>query len=421
MFIDKVKIYIKSGDGGNGSHSLHTEKYVPNGGPDGGDGGKGGDVVFVATNSQNTLNEFHFKKHFRATNGENGGKKKCYGKSGTDVVIQVPTGTVIRDAETGKIIADMFHDGQREVVLKGGRGGRGNCHFATSRRQAPKFAENGVKTTERQVILELKTIADVGLVGFPNVGKSTLLSVVSDARPKIANYHFTTLSPNLGVVGYYDKSFVMADIPGLIEGASEGLGLGHSFLRHIERTRILVHVLDISGSEERNPIDDFNLINNEIFSYDEKLRDIPMIVVANKMDMPNAEENLAKFVAEFGNRYKIIPMTTIIHEGAEELLKEIIDVLEDLPPQEQLQFEPFSYDQEDDDSFEVVKLDPATYEVVGGLVTILSRKVNIDDIDSFRYFQRVIKEKGVIAELRKAGAGDGDTVIIGEIEFDFID
>ena len=421
MFIDKVKIYIKSGDGGNGSHSLHTEKYVPNGGPDGGDGGKGGDVVFVATNSQNTLNEFHFKKHFRATNGENGGKKKCYGKSGQDVVIYVPTGTIIRDAETGKIIADMFHDGQREVVLKGGRGGRGNCHFATSRRQAPKFAENGVKTTERQVILELKTIADVGLVGFPNVGKSTLLSVVSDARPKIANYHFTTLSPNLGVVGYYDKSFVMADIPGLIEGASEGMGLGHSFLRHIERTRILVHVLDISGSEERNPIDDFNLINNEIYSYDEKLRDIPMIVVANKMDMPNAEENLAKFTAQFGDKYKVIPMTTIIHEGAEELIKTLIDVLETLPPQEQLKFEPFTYDQEDDDSFEVIKLDPATYEVTGGLVTILSRKVNIDDIDSFRYFQRVIKEKGVIAELRKAGASDGDTVIIGEIEFDFID
>ncbi|MBR2974910.1 MAG: GTPase ObgE [Clostridia bacterium] len=421
MFIDKVKIYIKSGNGGNGSHSLHTEKFVPNGGPDGGDGGKGGDVVFVATNSQNTLNEFHYKKHFRATNGENGGRQKCYGKSGEDVIVTVPTGTVIRDAETGKIIADMFHDGQREVVLKGGRGGRGNCHFATSRRQTPKFAENGVKTIERQVILELKTIADIGLVGFPNVGKSTLLSVVSDAKPKIANYHFTTLSPNLGVVGYYDKSFVMADIPGLIEGASEGLGLGHSFLRHIERTRILVHVLDISGSEGRNPIDDFNLINNEIYSYDEKLRDIPMIVVANKMDMPNAEENLAKFVAEFGNRYKIIPMTTIIHEGAEELLKEIIDVLEDLPPQEQLQFEPFSYDQADDDSYEVVKLAPATFEVVGGLVEILSRKVNIDDIDSFRYFQRVIKEKGVIAELRKAGAGDGDTVIIGEIEFDFID
>jgi len=421
MFIDKVKIYIKSGNGGNGSHSLHTEKFVPNGGPDGGDGGKGGDVVFVATNSQNTLNEFHYKKHFRATNGENGGRQKCYGKSGEDVIVTVPTGTVIRDAETGKIIADMFHDGQREVVLKGGRGGRGNCHFATSRRQTPKFAENGVKTIERQVILELKTIADVGLVGFPNVGKSTLLSVVSDAKPKIANYHFTTLSPNLGVVGYYDKSFVMADIPGLIEGASEGLGLGHSFLRHIERTRILVHVLDISGSEERNPIDDFNLINNEIFSYDEKLRDIPMIVVANKMDMPNAEENLAKFVAEFGDRYKIIPMTTIIHEGAEELLKEIIDVLEDLPPQEQLQFEPFSYDQAEDDSYEVVKLAPATFEVVGGLVEILSRKVNIDDIDSFRYFQRVIKEKGVIAELRKAGCQDGDTVIIGEIEFDFID
>jgi GTP-binding protein len=333
----------------------------------------------------------------------------------------VPLGTLVRDAETGRLICDVFEDEEKVMVAKGGNGCKGNVRFTTARRHAPNFAQKGEKVKPHEVILEMKVIADVGLVGFPNVGKSTLLSKISAAKPKIANYHFTTLSPNLGVVGYYDKSFVMADIPGLIEGASEGLGLGHSFLRHIERTRILVHVLDISGSEERNPIDDFNLINNEIFSYDEKLRDIPMIVVANKMDMPNAEENLAKFVAEFGDRYKIIPMTTIIHEGAEELLKEIIDVLEDLPPVQQLQFEPFSYDEGDDDSFEVVKLDPATYEVIGGLVTILSRKVNIDDIDSFRYFQRVIKEKGVIAELRKAGAGDGDTVIIGEIEFDFID
>ena len=420
MFIDKVKIYIKSGNGGNGSASLHTEKYVANGGPDGGDGGKGGDIIFEATSSENTLNVFHFQKHFRAGNGENGGKKNCYGKQGEDLVVKVPVGTVVKTLD-GQVIADMFHDGQREIILKGGKGGRGNRHFANSRRQSPSFAEHGVKTEEYEVILELKTIADVGLVGFPNVGKSTLLSVVSSAKPKIANYHFTTLSPNLGVVSYYDQTFVMADIPGLIEGASEGAGLGHSFLRHIERTRILVHVVDISGSEDRNPIDDFNLINNEIYSYDEALRDLPMIVVANKMDMPGAEENLVAFQKEFGQKYPIIPMTTIIHEGVDVLLKAIVDKLVTLPPLEPMQFEPISLQKEEEDTFEIVKLDEGVFEVVGGLVTILSRKVNMDDYDSFRYFQRVLKDKGVIKALRQAGATDGSTVIVGDIEFDFVD
>lgn len=420
MFIDKVKIYIKSGNGGNGSASLHTEKYVANGGPDGGDGGKGGDIIFEATSSENTLNVFHFQKHFRAGNGENGGKKNCYGKQGEDLVVKVPVGTVVKTLD-GQVIADMFHDGQREIILKGGKGGRGNRHFANSRRQSPSFAEHGVKTEEYEVILELKTIADVGLVGFPNVGKSTLLSVVSSAKPKIANYHFTTLSPNLGVVSFYDQTFVMADIPGLIEGASEGAGLGHSFLRHIERTRILVHVVDISGSEDRNPIDDFNLINNEIYSYDEALRDLPMIVVANKMDMPGAEENLVAFQKEFGQKYPIIPMTTIIHEGVDVLLKAIVDKLVTLPPLEPMQFEPISLQKEEEDTFEIVKLDEDVFEVVGGLVAILSRKVNMDDYDSFRYFQRVLKDKGVIKALRQAGATDGSTVIVGDIEFDFVD
>ena len=420
MFIDKVKIYIKSGNGGNGSASLHTEKYVANGGPDGGDGGKGGDVIFEATSSENTLNLFHFQKHFRAGNGENGGKKNCYGKQGEDLVVKVPVGTVVKTMD-GQVIADMFYDGQREIILKGGKGGRGNRHFANSRRQSPSFAEHGVKTEEYEVILELKTIADVGLVGFPNVGKSTLLSVVSSAKPKIANYHFTTLSPNLGVVSFYDQTFVMADIPGLIEGASEGAGLGHSFLRHIERTRILVHVLDISGSEDRNPIDDFNLINNEIYSYDEALKDLPMIVVANKMDMPNADENLKAFQKKFGKKYTIIPMTTIIHEGVDVLLKAIVDKLVTLPPLEPMQFEPVSLQKEEEDTFEIVKLDQDVFEVVGGLVAILSRKVNMDDYDSFRYFQRVLKDKGVIKALRNAGAVDGSTVIVGDIEFDFVD
>ncbi len=420
MFIDKVKIYIKAGSGGDGSASLHTEKYVPNGGPDGGDGGKGGDVVFVASTSENTLNAFHYQKHFRAGNGENGGRQRSYGKSGKDIVVTVPVGTVVKSME-GNIIADMFSDGQREVILTGGKGGRGNYHFKTSRRQSPSFAELGQKCEEYEVTLELKIIADVGLVGFPNVGKSTLLSVVSSAKPKIANYHFTTLSPNLGVVSYHDESFVLADIPGLIEGASEGMGLGHSFLRHIERTRLLVHVLDISGSENRDPLEDFQLINNEIYSYDAALKQLPMVVVANKMDMPGAEENLARFKAKYGSKYKIIPMTTIIHEGVDEFIMTVANGLKDAPKIKPIEFAPYKLQSEENDGFEIVKLDADVYEVVGGLVDMLSRKVDLDDYDSFRYFQRVIKERGVEKELRKAGAHDGSTVIMGEIEFDLVD
>lgn len=420
MFIDKVKIYIKAGNGGNGSASLHTEKYVANGGPDGGDGGKGGDIVFEATTAENTLNAFHFQKHFRAEDGENGSRKNCYGKQGKDLIVRVPVGTVVKTVD-GEIVADMYTDGQRTVIAAGGKGGRGNRHFATARRQSPSFAEHGVKTKEHEVVLELKTIADVGLVGFPNVGKSTLLSVVSDAKPKIANYHFTTLSPNLGVVGYYDKSFVMADIPGLIEGASEGAGLGHSFLRHIERTRILVHVLDISGSEGRDPLDDFELINHEIYTYDEALKQLPMVVVANKMDMPNAEENLARFREKYGDKYTIIPMMTLIHEGVDKLLETIVGILETLPEPKPLEYTPVSLDKEVEETFEIEELEEDVFEVTGGLVEILSRKVNLDDYDSFRYFQRVLKDKGVIAELRKHGAKDGSTVIVGDIEFDFVD
>lgn len=420
MFIDKVKIYIKAGNGGNGSASLHTEKYVANGGPDGGDGGKGGDIVFEATTAENTLNAFHFQKHFRAEDGENGSRKNCYGKQGKDLIVRVPVGTVVKTVD-GEIVADMYADGQRTVIAAGGKGGRGNRHFATARRQSPSFAEHGVKTKEHEVVLELKTIADVGLVGFPNVGKSTLLSVVSDAKPKIANYHFTTLSPNLGVVGYYDKSFVMADIPGLIEGASEGAGLGHSFLRHIERTRILVHVLDISGSEGRDPLDDFELINHEIYTYDEALKQLPMVVVANKMDMPNAEENLARFREKYGDKYTIIPMMTLIHEGVDKLLETIVGILETLPEPKPLEYTPVSLDKEVEETFEIEELEEDVFEVTGGLVEILSRKVNLDDYDSFRYFQRVLKDKGVIAELRKCGAKDGSTVIVGDIEFDFVD
>ena len=420
MFIDKIKIYIKAGNGGNGSASLHTEKYVPNGGPDGGDGGKGGDVIFVASSSENTLNAFHFQKHFRAGDGENGGRQRSYGKSGQDIVVTVPVGTVVKSVD-GKIIADMFEDGQREVILVGGKGGRGNYHFKTSRRQSPSFAELGQKCEQYEVILELKTIADVVLVGFPNVGKSTLLSVVSSAKPKIANYHFTTLSPNLGVVTYHDESFVLADIPGLIEGASEGLGLGHSFLRHIERTRLLVHVLDISGSEDRDPLSDFELINNEIYSYDENLKELPMLVVANKMDMPNSEQNLQRFKQKYGDKYQVIPMTTIMHEGVDEFIIAVANKLKYAPLVQPMQFVPFKLQEEENDNFEIVKLDQGVYEVVGGLVNILSRKVDLDDYDSYRYFERVLKTRGVYKALRDAGAKDNDTVIIGEIEFEYLD
>ena len=419
MFIDKVKIYIKSGNGGNGSASLHTEKYVNNGGPDGGDGGKGGDVVFVATNSENTLNAFHYQKHFRAGDGENGGRQRSFGKQGADVIVKVPVGTVVKNSD-GEIVADMFEDGQREIILQGGKGGRGNWHFKTSRRQSPSFAEHGVKTQEYEVTLELKTIADVGLVGFPNVGKSTLLSVVSDAKPKIANYHFTTLSPNLGVVCYREQTFVVADIPGLIEGASDGAGLGHSFLRHIERTRLLVHVLDMSGSENRDPISDFELINNEIFRYDPALRQLPMIVAANKMDMPDSQANLQRFLQKYGN-YKVVPMMAIIHEGVDELVTTIADILQTLPPLQPIEYTPTKLQKEISDDFAIDVLDKDVFEVTGGLVDELSRKVNLDDYDSFRYFQKVLRDRGVIDKLRKLGAVDGSTVIVGDIEFEFVD
>ena len=344
MFADKVRIFIKSGDGGNGAVSFHTEKYVPNGGPDGGDGGKGGDVVFVASSSVNTLSEFYYKKHYRAQNGENGAGQNCYGKQGQDLKIFVPVGTVVRDRETGRIMADMFEDGQTFVVMRGGEGGRGNRKFATSRRQAPSFSQHGVKTEEKEIELELKTIADVGLVGFPNVGKSTLLSVISAARPKIANYHFTTLNPNLGVVNVFEDSFVVADIPGLIEGAGSGAGLGFEFLRHIERTRMLVHVVDMSGSEGRNPEEDFLLINKELEIYSKDLTKLKQVVAANKMDLPCAEENLQSFKRRFKDVCEVFPVSAMSREGVRSLLEYVSRALKEIPPVAPLEFEPFVYE-----------------------------------------------------------------------------
>ena len=420
MFIDKVKIYVKSGNGGNGAVSFHTEKYVPNGGPDGGDGGKGGDIILVATKAKNTLNDFHFAKHFRAQNGENGAPKRSYGKQGKDLVITVPVGTVVRDFESGRIITDMFEEDKPFVLLKGGRGGKGNTHFKTSTRQAPHFSQTGEKTIEREIVLELKTIADVGLIGFPNVGKSTLLSVISEAKPKIANYHFTTLSPNLGVVKFYDSEFVVADIPGLIEGAGQGLGLGHEFLRHIERTRCLVHVIDVSGHEGRDPYQDYLAINEELAVYSEELVKRPQIIVANKMDMPDSQKNLEELKSKLPDKV-IVPLTAIIAEGIEELMKQIVKLIESLPPVTPLEYEPFVFEKPDKTSFDVVKTGDGEYEVFGGLIDELARGVVTDSYDSMQYFQRQLRERGIDKALRKAGVKTGDTVRMLDTEFEYIE
>ncbi len=418
MFLDKAKIYIKAGNGGDGKVSFHREKYVPMGGPDGGDGGKGGDIVFVADNQLTTLIDFRYRAHYRAQNGENGGSSNITGKSGESIVIKVPCGTVIRDDETGNVLADMYEDGKEVVVLKGGRGGKGNVRFATPTRRSPSFAQNGVKTVEHKVSLELKTIADIGIVGFPNVGKSTLLSVLTDAKPKIANYHFTTLSPNLGVINLYDKNYVLADIPGLIEGASEGVGLGHEFLRHIERVRMLVHVVDVSGSEGRDPALDYQAIRQELARYDEALLDLPEVVVANKADM--AEEGAADKLSQAIGK-PVISMCAIIHEGLDELIKVLAKEAVNLPPPKKVEYVPYVYDDAKDDEYEIVRLPDASYEVKGGFVDMLCRNVTLDDVDSNRYFQRKLRERGVFDDLRQRGAKDGDVIRIADVVFEFVE
>lgn len=421
MFVDKRNIVIKAGDGGDGATSFIRYKGVSNGGPDGGDGGRGGNVYFVGDARKTSLIDFEFKRKFFAGNGEKGGPKKCYGKNGDDLVIPVPLGTVVKDKESGRIICDLFYDGEKKLVLTGGAGGKGNVKFCTARRHAPHFSQKGVKTEVRRVTLELKTIADVGLLGFPNVGKSTLLSKISGAKPKIAGYHFTTLSPNLGVVTRYEKSFVVADIPGLIEGASEGLGLGHEFLRHIERTRMLVHILDMSGSEGRDPYEDFVKINAELYSYDQTLSKVPQVVVANKMDIFGAEENLKTFLQKTKGQFKVFPVSAINAQGVEEMLDEVYAVLETLPPLEPLKFEQFEYDVPDEDSFEIERDEDGAYVVIGPLVDLLIRNVVLDDMDSLAYMQKTLKTKGVFKALKDMGVNQGDTVVIGEIEFDYVE
>ena len=389
MFLDYVKIFIKAGCGGNGAVSFHREKYVPNGGPDGGDGGNGGSIVFVADKNLNNLVDFKFKKHFRAENGANGAGRNCTGKSGEDLVIKVPVGTVIKDTRTDAVVADMFEDGERYVALVGGRGGKGNARFTHAQRQAPGFSQLGETTEERQVTLELKTIADVGLVGFPNVGKSTLLSVLTAAKPKIANYHFTTINPNLGVVQMFDDSFVIADIPGLIEGASEGAGLGHYFLRHIERVRLIVHVVDVSGCEGRDPYDDYLKIRAELAAHSEKLAETPEIVVASKIDLipDTAADAVEKLRKETGK--EVYAVSSVTHKGLDELLKVMKKKVDELPPPARTEIdETVALEERSDQKFTVTRLPDGTFFVDGGLVDFLIQNITISSQESFAFFQK---------------------------------
>lgn len=418
MFLDTATIYCKAGEGGKGQVSFHREKFVPAGGPDGGDGGNGGSIYFEADPSLNTLINFRYSQHFRAENGEKGGLKNMTGANGADIIIKVPRGTVIKDAESGGILADVFNYGERVCLFQGGRGGKGNARFATPTRRSPSFAEDGESTIERKIKLELKTIADVGLVGFPNVGKSTILSVISAARPKIANYHFTTLSPNLGVVKHYDTNFIVADIPGLIEGAAEGQGLGHEFLRHIERVRLIVHVVDISGSEERDPVKDYQIIREELKNYSKILYNLPEIVVANKCDIDCDEKVLNKLEKVSGKKpLKISAATT---EGVKTLVDIMASELKKLPPISPMEFEKFEYETIDKTQYQIEIRDGVFY-VNGPFVEEIAKKAYLDDIDSFNWFQRKMRERGIIDELRAMGAKDGDTVCVLDLEFTLMD
>lgn len=418
MFLDIASIFIKAGDGGDGVVSFHTEKYVDMGGPDGGDGGNGGSVIFEVDEGSSTLVDFQYAKHFRAEPGTKGASKLCRGKNGKDLIIKVPRGTLIKEKESGLILADMFYKDSRYVAQEGGLGGKGNAKFATAQRKAPKFCQKGEKTKEIPLVLELKTIADVGLVGFPNVGKSTLLSVVSAAKPKIANYHFTTLSPNLGVIKHYDSSFVMADIPGLIEGAADGAGLGHNFLRHVERVRLIVHIVDISGCEGRDPFEDYTIINRELKNYSKYLADLPQIICCNKCDILEDESIIDEFEKKIGK--KVVRISAISRKGTQELINIIAKELENLPKQEPMPIE-VQKAEKDRTSFTIIKDEYGIYEVIGGFVDTLVRNVVLDDFESNRYFQNMLKERGVIAALKHEGCQEGDTVRISDIEFDFVD
>ena len=424
MFVDYAKIIIQSGKGGDGAATFRREKYVAAGGPDGGDGGKGGDIYFEVDPDSNTLIDFRYTKRFKAQNGENGSGNRCFGKSGEDLTVKVPKGTIVKDAETGKVIVDMSEDGQRELILKGGRGGKGNVHFATSTRQAPHFAIDGEKGKEKEIILELKLLADVGLIGFPNVGKSTILSKVTAAAPKIADYHFTTIDPNLGVVKTeYGDSFVLADIPGIIEGASSGVGLGIQFLRHVERTRLLLHVIDIAGTEGRDPVDDFNKIKEELKKYSEKLAGRKQIIVANKADSMQNENNykeLEKLAKEKG--IEIFKISAVTGSGLKELFNHVAEEIKKLPkedivePEERMVYTL----EEEEEPFTIIRNNDE-FTVEGPAIDRLMARVNTEDSESLAYLQRMLKKLGIDDALRKKGVKEGDTVNILDWVFEWYD
>ena len=432
MFVDRAKIYIKSGKGGDGAVTFRREPFVPEGGPDGGDGGRGGDVIFMADRNLRTLMDFKYKKKYEAEAGQNGMKKKRFGKAGENLIIKVPLGTVIIDEASGLVMKDLTEDGESFVAAKGGRGGRGNTNFKNSVRQAPNFAEAGGAAKERNVILELKLIADVGLVGFPNVGKSSLLAVATSAQPKIANYHFTTIDPNLGVVKIYDSSFVMADIAGIIEGASEGLGMGFKFLKHIERTKVLIHVVDVSGSEGRNPIDDFNKINKELEAYSPRILKKPQLVAANKIDMIDEDDpqylEFKKYVEDLG--YKVFPMSAPLNLGVEEILgaalNELNRIEQDPSLQEEDTTEFFDFEAEDNDPTyrDIIcgyEEEEDVYTLSGKQLSKIFKSTNFNDMGSLRYLYKYIEKKGAIEQLKELGLEEGDIIRIEEYDLEYWD
>ncbi|HDJ4564645.1 TPA: GTPase ObgE [Staphylococcus aureus] len=430
MFVDQVKISLKAGDGGNGITAYRREKYVPFGGPAGGDGGKGASVVFEVDEGLRTLLDFRYQRHFKASKGENGQSSNMHGKNAEDLVLKVPPGTIIKNVETDEVLADLVEDGQRAVVAKGGRGGRGNSRFATPRNPSPDFSEKGEPGEELDVSLELKLLADVGLVGFPSVGKSTLLSIVSKAKPKIGAYHFTTIKPNLGVVSTPDqRSFVMADLPGLIEGASDGVGLGHQFLRHVERTKVIVHMIDMSGSEGREPIEDYKVINQELAAYEQRLEDRPQIVVANKMDLPESQDNLNLFKEEIGEDVPVIPVSTITRDNIDQLLYAIADKLEEYKDVD------FTVEEEESvginrvlykhtpsqDKFTISRDDDGAYVVSGNAIERMFKMTDFNSDPAVRRFARQMRSMGIDDALRERGCKNGDIVRILGGEFEFVE
>ena len=418
-FVDRAPLTAKAGNGGNGCVSFHREKFVQNGGPDGGDGGRGGDVILLADSNMHTLLDFRFHSKYEAQNGQDGASSRRIGKNGDNLIIKVPVGTVVRDKKTGTVCADMYEKGRQKVLLRGGRGGWGNMHFATPTRQAPNFAKPGIRTEAREFILELKSIADVGLIGFPNVGKSTLLSRVTSARPKIANYHFTTLTPNLGMVRHRGQDFVMADIPGLVEGASEGAGLGYDFLRHVERTRLLVHVIDAAGSEGRDPVADFEQINQELQKYGD-LADRPQIIAANKMDLPDGETGFQMLKDHIGDRYPLFPVSAATRQGFDDFMNCVAETLAALPPMAPFAEEELLPEALESGGYEITR-DGKVFVVEGPAVEQLIDSVNFDDEESMNWFHRTLRRSGIIDALREKGAQEGSTVRMLDMEFDFVE